>query len=94
MWVTKMNIVLRTLLALDQGACLIITGQNDFTLSGWAYLRAVNDDKTTFMRLIDKLFFWQPEHCKHAFIWEMSEARKLAAKYIKEYKNLLRQGEY
>lgn len=76
-----MNIAIRVLLAADQSACLILTGQNDFTISAWAYLRHVEKNKPFCMNAINKMFFWQKEHCKGAFYWEMREAQKLYNKY-------------
>jgi len=78
-----MNIFKRVLLAVDQGACLIITGQNDFTLSGWAYVRKVEKGKSFYNNAINKLFFWQPEHCANALVWEVNEAEKSLKKHYK-----------
>jgi hypothetical protein len=76
-----MNIILRVLLALDQSACFIVTEQNDFTISGWAYIRKVEDKKPWWNNFVNTLFFWQTEHCKHAFMWEWQEAAKLCERH-------------
>ncbi len=76
-----MNIIKRVFLALNQSTCLIITGQNDFTLSGYSYVRAVRDGKPLCMDIVDALFFWQEGHCKNAFLWEMRSTRTLFNKF-------------
>ncbi len=76
-----MNIFKRLFLAVNQSICLLITGQNDFTLSGYSYVRAVRDGKPFCMEAVDRLFFWEDEHCRNAFVWEMREANKLLRKY-------------
>ena len=80
-----MNIGIRFLLAVNQSTCLIITGQNDFTISAWSYVRAIRQNKTGFKKFVDWLFFWQEEHCKNALIWELQEASKLIRDYRAEY---------
>jgi hypothetical protein len=82
--------ILRLLLALDQGACLILTGQNDFTISAWAYIRHTRYDKPFFMNAINKVFFWQSNHCESALIWEVQQAKKLYLHYKAEYEDLIK----
>lgn len=81
-----MNILMRGLLALDQGFCLIITGQNDLTISAWAYAKKVNDGVSFYNEAIDKLFFWQEEHCRNALIWEYQSASRQQRKLYELYK--------
>jgi hypothetical protein len=80
-----MNIFMRVLLAVDQGACLILTGQNDLSLSAWAYAKKIEDGVFIYNDVINKLFFWQKEHCKEALKWEYQEAAKLKSKLYSLY---------
>jgi hypothetical protein len=75
-----MNILMRLALSIDQGACLIITGQNDFTISGWAFIKR-SEGKPVYSKIINKLFFWQKDHCKAAFMWEIRSAKALYTKH-------------
>ena len=79
------SIPLRLWLALNQGTCLILTGQNDFTISGWSYVRKMEKGKPRWANFVDWLFFWQDEHCKHAFLWEWQSSRKLTVKHNELY---------
>jgi hypothetical protein len=76
-----MNIAMRVLLAVDQGLCLITTGQNDFTISAWAYVRTHKHGKSGWNKFIDSLFFWQDSHCEHAFLWEWESAKQMCEKF-------------
>ena len=79
---------MRFWLAINQSTCLIITGKNDFTISGWSYLRNVNDKKPRWNAFVDwlfKTFAGQDEHCKHAFLWEWQSSRKLTVKHNELY---------
>ncbi len=84
-----MNILMRPLLAIDQGFCLIITGQNDLTISAWAYAKKINDGVSFYNDAIDKLFFWQEEHCKNALIWEYQAAIDQQRKFRSLYKKAI-----
>jgi hypothetical protein len=79
-----MNIVSRVLLAIDQGACLLLTGQNDFTLSGWSYLRKVQKGKPFCNNAVNAIFFWEKNHCANALIWEVNSAEAILREYHKE----------
>ncbi len=76
-----MNIFKRLWLALNQSICLIVTGQNDMTISGWSYIRHRNHNKSGMYRFVNKLFFWQENHCRDAFLWEWRAARTMCEKY-------------
>jgi hypothetical protein len=80
-----MDIFKRVLLAANQAACLILTGQNDLTISAWAYVKKIEDDKHFCNNAINKLFWWQPNHCKNALIWEIEEARKQQERFKAAY---------
>lgn len=84
---------MRALLAADQGACLLLTGQNDFTISGWAYLQKVEKGKSFYNDMINRIFFWQDEHCKNALIWEVESAKEIHARYVKIYEDALNNDE-
>ncbi len=75
-----MNIFMRVWLAINQGVCLIVTGQNDMTISGWSYYRHYTRNKSGMYKFVNKLFFWQSDHCRDALIWEYKKAGELQAK--------------
>jgi hypothetical protein len=58
---------------LDQGVNVLCDGYADETLSARAYR---NKDKSKkwnfFMRVFNKIFFWQKEHCKSAYEQEQT----------------------
>ena len=69
---------MRILLALNMFVLHLLTGQSDLTISGWSYIR-VRQGKRSPIKLIDGLFlklFKQEDHCRKAFEWELSQARK------------------
>ena len=73
------SILLRFWLALNQSTCLMITGQNDLTISGWSYLRFVYEGKprwNDFVNWLFKTFKNQDDHCLHALRWEYQQAEK------------------
>ncbi|ELH9641266.1 hypothetical protein RQY89_004530 [Vibrio alginolyticus] len=71
-------LLMRILLALNMFVLHLLTGQSDLTISGWSYIR-VRQGKRSPIKLIDWLFlklFKQEDHCRKAFEWELSQARK------------------
>ncbi|WP_270944408.1 hypothetical protein [Vibrio parahaemolyticus] len=69
---------MRVLLAMNMFALHLLTGQADLTISGWSYIRA-QQGKRSPIKFIDWLFLKlnkQEDHCRKAFEWELSEARK------------------
>ena len=75
-----MNILMRPVLAINQGICLMVTGQNDMTISGWSYVRHFTEGKSGMCKFVDWLFFWEEEHCKNALKWEYKKAGELQSK--------------
>ncbi|MDW1981952.1 hypothetical protein [Vibrio sp. Vb0304] len=76
---TIFSLIFRVLLALNMFVLHLLTGQSDLTISGWSYIR-VRQGKRSPIKLIDWLFlklFRQEDHCRKAFEWELSQARKL-----------------
>ena len=69
-----MNIIKRLALAINQGFCLLITGQNDLTLSAWSQFQKTENNKLIYSKLVNKLFFWQEDHCAGAMRWEYRSA--------------------
>lgn len=72
------SLFMRFLLALNMFVLHLLTGQPDLTISGWSYIR-VRQGKRSPIKLIDWLFlklFKQEDHCRKAFEWELSQARK------------------
>ena len=58
--------------ALDQFANALLGGYADETLSSRAY--RCQDQKRRWAiarKVIDKIFFWQPHHCKSAYLSEV-----------------------
>ncbi|EJI1423077.1 hypothetical protein NDM58_000014 [Vibrio parahaemolyticus] len=71
-------LMMRVLLALNMFVLHLLTGQADLTISGWSYIRA-QQGKRSPIKFVDWLFlklFKQEDHCRKAFEWELSEARK------------------
>lgn len=68
-----LDYILEILIWIDQGFNVLLGGKADETLSSRAY-RADMDGKILgkfFRPLIDKLFFWQKEHCRVAYLSEI-----------------------
>lgn len=64
-----MQYIINILIAIDQLFTTVIGGYPDETLSSYAY-RLKQQDKwggRIFVPFINKLFFWQPNHCKYAY---------------------------
>lgn len=69
------------LIAIDQLANTIIGGYADETLSARAYRRTLRlGTRSRLHTLINALFFWQDDHCKHAWINEC-ERKQLPEDY-------------
>lgn len=76
---------LNVAIAIDQAFNALTWGSPDETLSSRAYRGAVlakNPKKKwkIFHGLINKLFFWQKDHCKQAYISEL-ERRQLPREF-------------
>lgn len=63
----------QVLVALDQLINAICGGWADETLSSAAHRRRLNG-RPALASVIDKLFFWQYEHCKKAYESEIERA--------------------
>jgi hypothetical protein len=58
----------QVLIAFDQLINAMIGGWADETLSSVAYRMELQGARAAPLRkLIDRIFFWQPEHCKQAY---------------------------
>lgn len=78
--------IYQTLIALDQFINTLFGGTADETLSARSFrLGTIRQNKIwyVFQIVIDKIFFWQPNHCKTSFINEYK--RKGSAR---EYQNI------
>lgn len=63
--------ILQVLIAIDQLANTIFNGYADETISARAYRRQhANKFWKCARKFIDSLFFWQKEHCYHAYVSE------------------------
>lgn len=68
-------------IVIDQGLNVLCGGYADETLSARAYrCRDTKPHWRKAMRVIDTVFFWQPEHCKESFVSER-ERRQLPVEY-------------
>ncbi|EJG1632270.1 hypothetical protein BT049_RS03220 [Vibrio parahaemolyticus] len=83
------SLSMHVLLALNMFVLHLITDQSDLIISGWSYIR-VRQGKRSPIKFIDWLFLKlnkQEDHCRKAFEWELSEARKFYHEhrpYLKE----------
>ena len=64
---------LQVLIAIDQLFNTFIGGYADETISSYAHRKRLKG-KSWLARLIDALFFWQPNHCQQAFQSELDRA--------------------
>ncbi|HDR0635860.1 TPA: DNA helicase UvrD [Pasteurella multocida] len=77
--------LLNIAIAIDQGFNALFFGSPDETLSSRAYRGAVLAGKPKkkwkfFHAAINKLFFWQKDHCKQAYLSEV-ERRQLPREF-------------
>lgn len=71
------------LLALDQLANALFGGKSDETISARAYRQQFKKKRWKIARIIiDKLFFFQKDHCYKAFISEINK-KHLPSEYEK-----------
>lgn len=64
--------ILNVLIGIDQLFTTLLGGFPDETMSSYAYRMAIQRKPFGFMRnLIDSLFFWQPDHCRLAYLDEV-----------------------
>lgn len=56
----------QVLIALDQLANALLAGHADETLSARAYRLSRDRGRHWPRRVIDALFFWEPDHCEQA----------------------------
>ncbi|HDR0612152.1 DNA helicase UvrD [Pasteurella multocida] len=79
--------LLNIAIAIDQGFNALFFGSPDETLSSRAYRGAVLAGKPKkkwkfFHAAINKLFFWQKDHCKQVYLSEV-ERRQLPREFSK-----------
>lgn len=68
--------VFQVLVSVDQFFNTLLGGYADETLSARAYRHAeIKKDRRWPMVIINALFFWQDEHCKHAYESEIERAQ-------------------
>ena len=65
---------LQVLIALDQLINTLIWGMADETLSARAHRHALKDRKWP-EKIINALFFWQPDHCRQAYESELERTQ-------------------
>lgn len=71
------------LIALDQLAHTLIGGQADETLSAAAWRWELQGKRVWPRKLIDRLFFWDQDHCRTSYEAEI-ERRHLPGHYSQE----------
>lgn len=62
----------QVLVALDQLINTLVGGYADETLSSHAYRRKLDGSAPWQAWIIDRLFFWQREHCRTAYESELA----------------------
>ena len=73
--------VMKVLIAVDQLANAVIGGHPDETLSAAAHRRHL-EGNSGWRNFINRIFFWQEDHCKDAYESEKSR-RQLPKEYSK-----------
>ncbi len=66
---------LQVLIALDQLINTLIWGMADETLSARAHRHALKGDRKWPEKVINTLFFWQPDHCRQAYESELERTQ-------------------
>lgn len=64
------------LIAVDQLANALLSGWPDETMSSRAWRWEQDGVRSWPRRLIDRLFFWEPNHCRESYVSER-EGRQL-----------------
>lgn len=75
---------------INQAGGSVLYEQENFTISAWSYKSSLEGNKfAKFMKvLINMLFFWQKDHCKNAYIWEVKNDKKSLKRLIKLKKGI------
>lgn len=72
-----MNWALQVLIAMDQLCTALLGGFADETMSSYAYRMERQGKPWGFMRaVIDRVFWWQPGHCRAAYLSEVSRRQE------------------
>lgn len=61
------------LIGLDQFGGTLIYGTEDWCISSMAYAHSLDGKNIWFMMLINKLFFFDKDHCKRSYEMELAE---------------------
>jgi hypothetical protein len=77
-----MSRVLEVLVALDQLVNAVLGGYADETLSARCWRLQTFPPYSTLRPIIDRLFFWQNDHCRSSF-----ESEQRRAQLPKEYRD-------
>lgn len=78
-----MNYIEQNAIAFDQQLNALLGGMADETLSARAYRnRNVSKGWNTAYKVINKIFFWQKDHCYEAYLSEMNR-KQLPVEYQK-----------
>lgn len=73
-----MSYLTRVAAWLSQGInCVLLNGSPDQTVSARAYLNKDIEPWTSAYHFINKLFFWQNNHCKKSYEADVSFARSI-----------------
>ena len=67
-----MNYPKRVLIALDQLAGTLCGGEPDMTISAYAWLWHIQGKRHWPCRVIDKLFWFAPDHCHASYLSELN----------------------
>lgn len=71
-----MTYLKKILIAVDQLANALLAGWPDETLSSRAWRWEQDGVRVWPRRLIDRIFFWEPKHCRESYVSER-EGRQL-----------------
>ena len=66
----------KVLIAVDQLVNAMLAGWPDETMSSRAWRWEQDGVRSWPRRLIDRIFFWEPNHCRESYVSEM-EGRQL-----------------
>ena len=78
---TKYTVLVAFAAWLSQGLNLLLGGHHDMTLSARCYLNRNRPGWRTAYRLINRLFFWQADHCKISFQSDVRYAEQVLQRH-------------
>lgn len=77
-----MNYLINILVSISQALNTILGGNPDMTFSARAYVNRHNKNWNRVYKLVNKIYFWQTNHCATSFAADVEYA-----KYVKSLKS-------